>query len=174
MIWLKILGIACVISGFGSYGLMGARRMSNRVEQIKNLRLSLAMLEKEISYLHTPLSIALQRTSRSAAPPVRVFFEESARRLQDRQGISIMEAWDAALDKLRSASDLAEEELANLRAVSAQLGSSGIDEQQKIFLLLQEQLKIQEENARAALESGRKLWSYGGFILGATVVLILI
>lgn len=174
MIWLKTLGMACVISGFGSYGLLGARRMKNRVEQIKNLRLSLAMLEKEITYLHTPLSIALQRTSRSAAAPVRVFFEESARRLQDRQGTSIAEAWEAALDKLSSASDLAEEDLQNLRAVSAQLGSSGIEEQKKLFLLLQEQLKIQEENARMSMESGRKLWSYGGFILGATIVLILI
>lgn len=174
MIWLKTLGMALVISGFGSYGLLGARRLKNRVEQLKNLRMSLAMLEKEVTYLHTPLSIALYRTSRSTAAPVRIFFEESARRLQDRQGVSVGEAWESALDKLRSASDLAEDDLQNLRAVSAQLGSSGIEEQKKLFLLLQEQLKIQEENARAALDSGSRLWSYGGFILGATVVLILI
>lgn len=174
MIWLKTLGVACIISAFGSYGLMGARRIKNRVEDIKTVRLSLGLLEKEIVYLQTPLSRALQRTAQLTSMPVRVLFEESCRRLQDRQGTSIGEAWEQAMDKLRAASDLAEGDLEILKTVSAQLGSSGIEEQKKLFQLLQEQLKIQEENARGAVESGSKLWGYGGFILGATVVLLLL
>lgn len=174
MIWLKTLGVACIISGFGSYGLMGARRIEKRVEEIKTIRLSMGFLEKEITYLQTPLSRALQRTAHLTSPPLRVLFEESSRRLQDRQGIAFAEAWDMALLRLRAASHLLEEDLDILRAASAQLGSSGIEEQKKLFQLIQEQLKIQEENARGAMESSRKLWSYGGFILGATVVLLLL
>lgn len=171
---LKMLGVACIIAGFGSYGLLGARRMKNRVEELKLVRGSLGVLEKEISYLQTPLTKALQRTAQLTRPPVQLLFSESCRRLQDRQGTSIVEAWDQALYKLSAASDLAEEDLEILRAASSQLGSSGVEEQKKLFQLLQEQLKMQEENARSALESGRKLWGYGGFILGATVVLLLL
>ena len=174
MIWLKTLGVACIISGFGSYGLMGARHIEKRVEELKNIRMSMGFLEKEITYMQTPLSRALQKTARLSNPPLQIFFAECSRRLQDRQGISIVEAWDAALLKLRAVSHLKEEDLDILRAASAQLGSSGIEEQKKLFQLLQEQLQIQEENARTTMESGRKLWSYGGFILGAVVVLLLI
>lgn len=174
MIWLKTLGVACIISGFGCYGLMGARRIEKRVEEIKTIRLSMGFLEKEITYLQTPLSRALQRTAHLTNPPMRILFEESSRRLQDRQGISIGEAWDIALLKLRTVSHLKEEDIDILRAASAQLGSSGIEEQKKLFQLIQEQLKFQEDKARLAVESGRKLWSYGGFILGAVVVLLLL
>jgi stage III sporulation protein AB len=47
-------------------------------------------------------------------------------------------------------------------------------EQKKVFNLLQEELRMQEEKAREELKSGRKLWAYGGFIMGAVVVLLLI
>lgn len=174
MIWLKTLGVACIISGFGSYGLLGARRIEKRVEELKGIRLSMGYLEKEITYLQTPLSRALQRTAQLSSPQIRVLFDESSRRLQDRQGISIGEAWEMALHKLHAASDLKEEDIEILKAASGQLGSSGIEEQKKFFQLLQEQLKIQEENARGAMASSCKLWSYGGFILGATVVLLLL
>ncbi len=174
MIWLKTLGVACIIAGFGSYGLMGARRMEKRVEEIKSLRLAMGFLEKEITYLQTPLSIALKRTVHLSIPSVRVLFEESSRFLQDRQGISIGEAWENGLQKLRSSSDLHQSDIEILKAISTQLGSSGIEEQKKLFKLLQEELMIQEENARTHMESGRKLWSYGGFILGSTVVLLLL
>jgi len=174
MIWLKTLGVACIIAGFGSYGLMGARRMEKRVEEIKSLRLAMGFLEKEITYLQTPLSIALKRTVHLCVPSVRVLFEESSRILQDRQGISIGEAWENGLQKLRYSSDLHQSDIEILKTISTQLGSSGIEEQKKLFKLLQEELMIQEENARTHMESGRKLWSYGGFILGSTVVLLLI
>lgn len=174
MIWLKTLGVACIIAGFGSYGLMGARSIEKRVEQIKNARLAMGFLEKEITYLQNPLSVALKRTAQLTAQPVQVLFAESSRHLQDRQGITMGEAWEKALQKLRTMSDLKEDDLEILQAVSAQLGSSGIEEQKKFFQLIQEELMIQEEKARSLMESGRKLWSYGGFILGTTVVLLLL
>ncbi len=174
MIWLKTLGVACIIAGFGSYGLMGARSIEKRVEQIKTARIAMGFLEKEITYLQTPLSIALKRTARLTAPPVRVLFQESSQRLEDRQGISIGEAWAIALKKLRAAADLNEDDIEILAALSSQLGCSGIEEQKKLFQLIQGELMVQEENARSNMETGRKLWSYGGFILGTTVVLLLI
>lgn len=174
MIWIKTLGVACVISAFGGYGLMGARRIDNRVEQIKTVRLAMGFLEKEITYLQTPLSQALEHTARLTQPPLQGLFAESSRSLQNRQGISAGEAWEIGLARLHKDSDLNAEDLEILRSLANQLGASGIGEQKKLFQLIQEELKIQEEKARGKVESERKLWSYGGFILGVTVVLILI
>lgn len=174
MIWLKTLGVACIIAGFGSYGLMGAHKIERRVEQIKSLRLSMGFLEKEIIYLQTPLSIAMQRTARLTAQPVRALFAECSERLQDRQGIGIGEAWHQALINLRRNSDLNIDDIEIIRAVSSRLGASGTEDQKKLFQMIQEELVIQEDHARANVKSGRKLWSYGGFILGTVVVLLLL
>ncbi|CFX49083.1 Stage III sporulation protein AB [Syntrophomonas zehnderi OL-4] len=174
MIWIKTLGIVFIIAGFGSYGLMGARRIEKRVEQIKNIRMALGFLEKEITYLQTPLYLALKKTALLTAQPVKILFGESSRLLQDRQGITVGEAWEKALQKLKPACDLNQDDLEILKAVANQMGSSGIKEQIKLFQLIQEELQIQEENARDQMESGRKLWSYGGFILGTMVVLLLL
>lgn len=174
MIWLKTLGVACIISGFGSYGLMGAHKIEKRVEQIKVLRLSMGFLEKEIIYMQSPLPIAMQRTAQLTSRPVRVLFEECSRHLRDRQGISIGEAWNRSLKRLSNSSDLNHDDIEIVRAVSSRLGASGIEDQKKLFQMIQEELVIQENNARDNLQSGRKLWGYGGFILGITIVLLLL
>ncbi|MBP1761619.1 MAG: hypothetical protein H6Q64_1161, partial [Firmicutes bacterium] len=82
--------------------------------------------------------------------------------------------WEGALTRLRQQGDLHEDDLQVLQTAATQLGASGIEQQKQYFLLLQEHLRIQEEKAREKAESERKLWSYGGFILGATVVLFLL
>lgn len=174
MLCLKTLGVVLVISGFGSYGLMRARSMDQRVEQIKNIRLAMRFLEKEITYLHTPLPLAMARAAQCIPAPANRLFEDCSRNLQDRQGVTINEAWSQSLEKLRKKSDLNDSDITVLQAVSSQMGMSGAEEQKRLFTMIQEHLSIQEDRARSEAESGRKLRSYGGFILGATVVLLLL
>lgn len=174
MLWLKTMGIALVIAGFGSGGLMRARKIEKRVEQLKSARQAMGYLEKEITYLKTPLSLALANTAQIAPAPLNLLFRESSRLLSHRQGVSVAEAWQGALDRLRAQADLNGEDLQLLGTAAGQLGGSGIEQQRQYFLLLQEQLKVQEDNARSKADAERKLWSYGGFILGTTVVLILL
>jgi hypothetical protein len=57
-----------------------------------------------------------------------------------------------------------------LKSLGPQLGVSDRFEQQKYFILIQEELKLLEETALAEAESGRKKWSYGGFILGRSLL----
>jgi stage III sporulation protein AB len=174
MLWLKILGAAFIISGFGLYGLIGARNLSNRVVQIRNIRLALGFLEKEITYLHTPLPLAMERAAGCTPEPAKTLFYECGRTLKVRQGMTTSEAWALSLKKLHAISDLKDEDLELLKMLSSQMGMSDADEQKKLFGLLQEQLKIQEEKARQEAESGHKIRAYGGFMLGATIVLLLI
>ncbi len=174
MLWLKTMGIVLVVTGFGSFGLMGARSIEKRVEQIRNIRVAMGLLEKEISYLHTPLSLALHRSAQCVQEPARSLFSNCAQSLQDRQGQTISEAWSRSLKIMGKISDLKQTDLEILLSVSTQMGMSGAESQKKLFSLVQAQLKVQEEEARREVESGRKIRAYGGFILGATVVLLLI
>jgi stage III sporulation protein AB len=171
---LKTLGITLIIAGCGSWGLLGARRIDKRVAQIKDLRMALGFLEKEITYIHTPLSRALERTARFCGTPVSCLFTESSKGLEAREGITAGEAWMKGLQALKNNAELKAADLDILSTAALQLGMSDVGEQKKFFSLIQEELQIQEEKALQEVESGRKLWAYGGFIVGAMIVLLLL
>lgn len=172
--WAKILGIVFIISGFGAWGLNGSRTLENRLAQIKEMRLALGFLEKEISCMYIPLPRAMERTARFSKPPISVLFAESSRLLQNREGVTAGEAWSHGLKALKMHSDLKGMDIELLASAASQLGMSDVAQQKKVFAMLQEELGILEAKAAQELESGQKLWNYGGFMLGALIVLLLI
>lgn len=174
MIWLKTLGICLTIAGFGVWGLTRAYRFSRRVKQLRDLRMALGFMEKEILYMHTPLSRALDRTARFARPPVSHMFAQAAQHLKHKEGATAQEAWLDGLSILSRQGDLEKGDLELIKSVAPQLGMSDAAEQGKFVRLMQEELKILEEQASQEVEAGKKIWSYGGFILGAMVVLLLL
>jgi stage III sporulation protein AB len=174
MVWIKTLGICLTIAGFGIWGLNGARRFSRRAAQLKHLRMALGFLEKEIIYMHTPLTRALERTARFAQPPVSNLFKTASVHLHNKKGATAGEAWLLGLEGLSRSGDLSKSDLGILEAVAPQLGMSDAAEQGKFFRLIQEELKLLEDHAAQEVESGQKIWSYGGFILGTVIVLLLL
>jgi len=174
MIGLKAVGISLIMGGFGGWGLAGARRLEKRVEAIRDLRMALGFLEKEITTMFTPLSLALERTASFCDCPVAYLFMESSVVLQGKQGATIKEAWPEGLSSLARHSPLQPEDLKVLQNVGSQLGMSNASEQKKVFALIQEELKLQEEKAREKVSASQQLWSYGGFVLGALVVILLL
>ena len=174
MFWPKLLGVILIIGGCGCYGLMSANRLRKRVEQLLNIRLALACLEKEINYLHTPLPAALSRAAQGAAEPARSLFAGISQDLQTREGITINEAWQHNLRSLYQQTELNDQDLELLLVMAPQLGMSGGEEQVKLLTMVQEQLKVQEDRARIEEDNGCKLRVYGGFAFGATVVLLLL
>ncbi|MEN6348384.1 MAG: stage III sporulation protein AB [Syntrophomonas sp.] len=174
MLWLKTVGIACIISGFGGWGLNGAQNLERRVEQIKELRLALGFLEKEVGSLYIPLSRALGRTAQFCKMPVAVLFSASARILEAKAGATGSEAWMKGLEELQHSSKLKKPEIELLAAAASQLGMTDAAQQKKLLSLLQEELGIMEAKALQEAEAGHKLWSYGGFMFGALIVLLLL
>ncbi|MGI5911725.1 MAG: hypothetical protein ACOX6E_03975 [Syntrophomonadaceae bacterium] len=170
----KTIGIALIVAGFGSWGLSKARDLEYRVNELNNIRLAIGFLEKEVTYTYTPLSRALSRTAIFCGKPTSVLFEESAELLQSREGTTAEEAWRAGIKKLARISALSPGDINLLESISSQIGMSEAGEQKKVFQLLQEELRMHQEKAREDVKSGRKLWSYGGFIIGAVIVLLLI
>lgn len=171
---LKTLGIALVVAGCGSWGLTGAKQIRQRVEQLRDLRLALSFLEKDISYMYVPLTKALENAGHFAVQPVAAFFLKAAQVLREQSGVTAAEAWQEGVKALQAVSALKQPELYLLSSIASQIGISDGEEQRKCLDLIIEQLKLLEEKNRENLDSGQKLWTYGGFILGITLVLLLI
>lgn len=174
MAWVKMMGSFMLISALGVWGLSGAHGIGRRSEELKELRFALAFLEKEISYMHTPLTLALERTAAVCHNPIAGFFQESARKLRAREGLTAGEAWGQGIGWLKAQSHLKSADLEVLNTAAQQLGMSDSSDQRKFLMMIQEEIKVQEEKARQEQASNQKLWSYGGFIVGIVIVLLLI
>ncbi len=171
---LKLFGAASLIAGCGCWGLNSARHMDRRVGQLQELRLALGFLEKEISYIYSPLSQALAKTADFTQPPVSHLFAISSELLQGRNGVTAAEAWNAGIEALRLRSNLQKAEMGLLVGASTQLGVSDAEQQKKMLVVLQEELLLLEQRAAQRADGSRKMWTYSGFLLGAMIVLLLI
>jgi len=171
---VKLFGVVLIISGFGAWGLMGAIRVKKRVQHLRAVRLAMNFLEKEITCMYRPLSQALARTGQFSDAPVAILFTESASMLHKKSGVTAGEAWQKGLQAVRKESDLHSADIKILAVAAQQLGTSNANEQKKLFSLLDEELRIQERKATQEMDYGSKLWTYGGFILGTVVVLLLL
>ncbi len=174
MAWVKIMGSFMLISALGVWGLSGAHGIGRRSEELKELRFALAFLEKEISYMHTPLTLALERTASVCHNPIAGFFKEIVGKLKAREGLTAGEAWKKGIEWLKTHSHLKAVDLELLGTAAQQLGMSDSSDQRKFLLMIQEEVKVQEEKARQEQGANQKLWSYGGFIMGIVIVLLLI
>lgn len=171
---LKALGMIMIIGGSGLWGLSGAKRLEKRLEQLADLKIAIAFLEKEISYMHTNLSQALQKTAAFSRWPVNTLFAGAAAELSLKRGITAQEAWLRGLSELYDAAQLQPADFELLAAMAPQLGISNDREQQKALAVLGEELGLQQQKASGEKDANQKLWSYGGFILGTAIVLLMV
>ncbi|MDO4540920.1 MAG: stage III sporulation protein AB [Syntrophomonadaceae bacterium] len=171
---VRIMVLVLLIALSGTYGLLGARRLDLRVEELRELRLAMKLLQEQIHYLHTPMPEALQLCAGRCRPPVQVLFRHSALVLRQRQGIELNEAWLEASERLAAASNLKAEDIGILKQMSGRMGTTGITEQVRLFEWLEGELRRQEEAAETERASNRRLWSYGGFIVGAVLALLIL
>lgn len=170
----KILGATLIVSGLGGWGLSGARRLRERARHLQQLSMAFGYLEKEITCIYNPLSLALANTAKFAPEPVAQLFSVSSRLLQGRSGITARDAWLEGAEQLALVSPLQEEDLLLIRSAADQLGASDAFQQRKFLSLIQEHLNTAEQTARARAQAEHKLYAYGGFIAGLVVVLLLI
>ncbi|MDR1159813.1 MAG: hypothetical protein LBK69_04210 [Syntrophomonadaceae bacterium] len=172
--WVKALGSILIVLGCGVWGLLEAKKIRRRMKQIKELRLALNFLEKDITLMYVPLAEALDNTGDFCNGGIGYFFKRCAQFLQEKSGITAGEAWRLGLTELKKHSALREVELHLLEGVADQIGVSEVKEQQKCLDLVNEQLKMIEAQNYENMENQQKLWIYGGFVLGTVTVLLLI
>jgi len=171
---LKLAGIVAIIGGFGYMGMTSAWLIRKRAEELKNLRLAMGFLEKEITSFFTPLPLALLRCASLAPFPADIFFKHTALVLQQKKGITAWEAWQAGINRLAAVSAFKAEDIKLINSLVNQLGMGDMEDQKKVFLRIDQELELQEKRVRSKLSSEGKMLSYGGFLLGITVTILLI
>lgn len=170
----KIIGVSLVVSATGWIGLQKAAQLSRRTRAIRQMRMDLDFMEKEIAYARNPLEQALQRTAYVSSAPVKAIFEIASQALGEDLSITAREAWHQGVKNLRQHGVFTAEDLAIIELIGERMGTSDVADQIRMLRQAGAELKVQEEKSRQQEDSEKKLWSYGGFLVGLIISILMI
>jgi stage III sporulation protein AB len=170
----KIFGSLLVIASMGMAGIKVASYYSRRTAELRSLQEALQMLDTEIVYAATPLPALLKKISQAGGGTTADIFRRAGEYLADNQGLTTAEAWNNALQETWPSTALTQEDYAILSAFGDLLGCSDRQEQHKNITLTSMHLQKEEEKARRDQERNVRLWQYGGFLMGISIVLLLL
>lgn len=136
--------------------------------------MALGYLEKEISYARSPLEQALERTAAVSCTPASELFREGHFALSRERSITAQEAWESGVARIRQMNLFTDEDLGIIRMVGDRMGTSDAADQVKMLRLAAEELGIQEEKSRTRELSEKKLWRYGGFLVGLMITILML
>jgi stage III sporulation protein AB len=173
MMW-KLVGACLVIGSMGMAGMKVASFYSRRSAELRSLQDALQMLDTEILYAATPLPSALKKIGQSGGDIIARIFAEAGELIAAGQGCTVAEAWGTALQKNWSSTALNREDYAILYSFGELLGISDRQEQHKNIALTSLHLRKEEEKSRRDQEKNARLWQYGGFLAGISIVLLLL
>lgn len=170
----KVIGVSLVISVTGWIGLQKAYQLSRRTRAIREMRMALDFLEKEISYARNPLEEALKRTANVSSEPIKGFLGRVSRVLREDLSTPAREAWSQGINHLCEQQVFTAEDLAIIGLIGTRIGASDASDQIRMLRQAGAELKIQEDKSRQQEDSEKKIWSYGGFLVGLIISILMI
>jgi len=136
--------------------------------------MDLEFLEKEIGFSRNPLEQALSRTAGVSCEPNKGLFTKACRELRSEPSTTAREAWSKGVAHLSKSGALTDEDLNIISLIGERMGTSDVSDQVRMLRQAGTEMKIQEEKSLRREGSEKKLWSYGGFLLGLMISILLI
>jgi len=163
----KLVGAILILLAFVLEGQRRSRCINRRIKTLNGLEQGLLSLEREISYLSTPLATALNRASANAEAAGGIFSE--AGHLMSAQRLPAEQAWRQAIKAnvyLKSA------ELSVLDSFAADLGLSDKNIQLKKLELTR--LSVSDIHKAAASTATEQIKLLKGLAWAAAITLIIL
>lgn len=167
-----IIGYLGLIAGFGFLGLLKARQIKKRPQEIREMINALALLDTEIFWGATPLPEAFGIIKERVDAPWKIFFADMEKRIM--KGEKALSAWENTIQKNRKYFSLEDDDWKVITGIGKSLGRSDRNEQHKQFELVHRHLHALNDKAGQQAEVKAKMWSYLGFLGGLAIVIIII
>lgn len=170
--FIKLFGAMLILVSGTSIGWIISNIYLNRVQELKELQLTLNILETEISYGQTILQEALKKTSSLINEPLSSLFIVAADKLKESRKESFADIWVKELEKYKDNCDLLNEDLEILSSWGQQIGCSDLSSQIKINQLAIKRLEQQEKKAEEIANKKVKISRYSGVLISLMVIII--
>ena len=164
-----------VIVGCSSLlGFIFANTYVERAKLLNSLLATLQMLETEIVYGATPLPDIMRKIGNKSKKEIGDIFLSAADLLNCNSGQTFDEIWYSAVTQEAGHICLNREDIDLLLSLGKNLGISNCEDQMKHIRLIREEFKRHYELALIEQNKNTKLFKNLGFLLGMTIVIIVL
>lgn len=171
---LKLLGAVLIISATTLTGFYLAFRLTERSKQLRELQMCLQLLETEIYYGSTPLTIAFKRLGQQEEGVIPALFERCAYYLEHLDGATTYVCWQRALADVENRLALKNVEKEWLYHFGKVVGGSDREDQHKHLRLMLAQFGKAEKEAEAEQHKHEKMYKTLGVLSGVLIVILML
>ena len=169
MIIIKFLILVLVFISSLSIGILTAKKYSNRVKELKEMKNALNMFEAKIKFTYDSIPEIFQEISRQTDKNVGEIFKSAYEKMEN---MSAGEAWKESVDSINSSLNIEDKEI--LKILGKMLGKTDIEGQVSEIRLVSSFLDTQIEIAEQEQNKNGKMYKTLGGVIGLTLVIILI
>ena len=169
---LRLAGALLLTAGGAALGMAACAHLGERVACLRAVVGALELMERELTFSLTPMPELLAGLARRGAPPVRPFFAQCARELDELNGHTLCQIWQEAAAAHLGV--LSGEDLAILLPLGAVLGRYGGEDQRLAVAQAADGLRRQLDCAVVEQRRQRRVYGTLGVSAGAFLVIILL
>lgn len=155
-------------------GFIFANTYVERSKLLNSLLSTLQMLETEIVYGATPIPVIMQKVGNKSKKEIGDIFLSAADLLNLNLGQTFDEIWCSVVTQETKHTCFNREDTDLLLSLGKNLGISNCEDQMKHIRLIQEEFKRHYELALVEQNKNTKLFKNLGFLLGMTIVIIVL
>lgn len=169
MLVLKWLMLILLFGGIAYLGRNLSNQYQTRVNNLKEMRGSLNMLQTKIKYTYMPLPDIFEEIANSCSLAVASIFSKAKEKMQR---VTAGQAWEEAVEEAKD-TEFKQEDKNTIKSLAKLLGKTDIDGQISEIKLVQVFLETQIQKAEEECQKNQKLYKTLGVVGGLGMVIIL-
>ena len=150
-------------------GLMMAAKFRNREKELKEMKSAISIMKTKIQYTYEPIPQIFEDLSHTDNIAISNLFQTAKMKMKTE---SVEESWEKSINE--TPTSLKEEDKVVLKGLGKLLGKTDVEGQLSQITLTTQFLDTQIEKAEKEKEKNEKLYKTLGFVIGCTIVIILI
>lgn len=172
--FLKILSYILIIGSTTAAGFIYGESLRKRVNQLKDVEITLVNIKNQIEFTNTSLPEALNNASENIKEPVKNIFKEASEILFNNSVGEVYEAFQISIKDNKTKTCFTNDDVKILMDFSRAIGNMDISGQKSIFILTIENIKRQINSAESIMKKNIKMYRYLGFSIGAMIDIMII
>jgi len=168
------MGAVLVILGSTGVGFYYSSMLSERTNELNNLKKIIIMLRGEINYNHSTISESLSVIAKRTKPPFDIFLQETADKLREMPGETIGSIWKEMIKIHLQGTSLKDKDIERLALLGDDLGYLDKKMQLSTLDLYSEHLEQQIQDSLTDYNKNSRLYRCLGIMGGILITLVIV
>lgn len=169
MFFIKVFILFLIFLGSLKAGKIIAKKYSNRVTELKEMKNALNMFLTKIKFTYESVPETFSEIGNNINGNIGKIFKTASENMKEK---SAGEAWEEVIDKVET--NLTDEDKSIIKSLGRMLGKTDLEGQISEIKLVQNFLNTQIDLAEKEKQKNEKLYKTLGGVIGLAIVIILV